>query len=172
MSAAGEGAPGAVVKVENGSNPSMTQRRNRLFKKPNNPVVHTPKETKFEGRGDPLNGYIFDCSYHQSDEYTKTIKEITEYVGRTYKYGNDAKLVIEYLRTQCSRSQQTLQKQQVDQSRRFGRRKLMNMYKENQYIMRIKNLHIQLYGVNAAMKCKQSWRVMTHMRTSHLQGMY
>jgi hypothetical protein len=163
MSAAGEGAPGAVVKVEGGSNPSMTQRRNRLFKKTNNPVVHTPKETKFEGRVESLNGYIFDCSYHQSDEYTKTIKEIAEYVGRTYKYGNDAKLAIEYLRTPvfqipadpaetASRSEQKIWEKEIDE---YVKRK--SVYNEN-----MKSAYSVVWG-----QCSNAMRAKLESRDTH-----
>lgn len=57
------------------------------------------KEPKFEGRLDALSGHIYDCSYRQADMYNKTTKEIAMYVGRTYKFGNDAKLAIEHLGT-------------------------------------------------------------------------
>jgi hypothetical protein len=44
-----------------------------------------PRDTKFTGRCDELKGEVYDCSSHsQVDGYTKTTKEIAEYVGRTY----------------------------------------------------------------------------------------
>ena len=47
-------------------------------------------QPKFEGKCDEIKGHIYDCSNsHQSDLFTKTTKEIKEYVGRTYKYGGD-----------------------------------------------------------------------------------
>ena len=53
---------------------------------------------KFEGRCEQLKGHVFDCSdARQSDMYTKTIKEIAEYVGRTYKYSGDIRLAVENL---------------------------------------------------------------------------
>ena len=57
-----------------------------------------PRHTKFEGRCEELKGYIYDCSdARQSDQFTKTTKEIAEYVGRTYKQGGDIRLVVENL---------------------------------------------------------------------------
>jgi hypothetical protein len=57
-----------------------------------------PKQTKFEGKCDELKGHIFDCTdVRQSDQYSKTVKEIAEFVGRTYKYGADARLAVEHL---------------------------------------------------------------------------
>jgi hypothetical protein len=42
-----------------------------------------------------LKGYVYDCSsYKQADNYNRTTKEIAEFVGRTYKYGSDARLAI------------------------------------------------------------------------------
>ncbi len=44
-----------------------------------------PRDVKFIGRCDDLKGEIYDSSsYSQADGYTKTTKEIAEYVGRTY----------------------------------------------------------------------------------------
>lgn len=63
------------------------------FKKP---VV--VQQVKFEGKCDETKGRIFDCSDAiQSDNFTKSTKEMAEHVGRTYKYGNDTKLAIENL---------------------------------------------------------------------------
>ena len=46
-----------------------------------------PRAPKFEGKCADLKGHIYDCSdVSQSDQYTKTTKEIAEYVGRTYTY--------------------------------------------------------------------------------------
>ena len=57
-----------------------------------------PRAPKFEGKCADLKGHIYDCSdVRQSDQYTKTTKEIAEYVGRTYKYGGDLRLAVETL---------------------------------------------------------------------------
>ena len=58
-----------------------------------------PRAPKFEGKCMDLKGHIYDCSdVRQSDQYTKTTKEIAEFVGRTYKYGGDARLAVESLK--------------------------------------------------------------------------
>ena len=57
-----------------------------------------PQQPKIEGKCDKIKGHIYDCSNsHQSDLFTKTTKEIEEYVGRTYKYGGDVQLLVENL---------------------------------------------------------------------------
>ena len=57
-----------------------------------------PKTAKFEGKCTDLKGHIYDCSdVRQPDQYTKTTKEIAEYVGRTYTYGGDVRLAVETL---------------------------------------------------------------------------
>jgi hypothetical protein len=56
------------------------------------------KATRFEGRCEHLTGHIYDCGDNrQVDMYTKTTREIGDYVGRTYKYGGDARIVVQTL---------------------------------------------------------------------------
>jgi hypothetical protein len=58
-----------------------------------------PRQPKFEGKCDDLKGQIYDCSdSRQADVYVKTTKEMAEHVGRTFKYGMDARLSIESLK--------------------------------------------------------------------------
>jgi hypothetical protein len=55
----------------------------------------------FEGKCDDLSGYIYDCAdpKQAADMYTtNTTTEISEYVGRTYKYGGEMRQVIMKLR--------------------------------------------------------------------------
>ena len=57
-----------------------------------------PCVPKFEGKCADLKGHIYDCSdVRHSDLYTKTTKEIAEYVGRTYKYAGDLRLAVKIL---------------------------------------------------------------------------
>jgi len=56
------------------------------------------RQTKFEGKCADLKGHVYDCSTSkQADQFNKTTKEISEYVGRTYTYGGDTQLAIENL---------------------------------------------------------------------------
>jgi hypothetical protein len=72
-------------------------------KKPSNPGGQDskgfmPRTAKFEGKCADHKGHIYDCSdVRQSDQYTRTTKEIAEYVGRTFTYGGDARLSVETL---------------------------------------------------------------------------
>ena len=51
--------------------------------------VTTIETVKFEGKCDDLSGYIYNCAdpKQATDMYMSTTKEISEYIGRTYKYG-------------------------------------------------------------------------------------
>ena len=61
-----------------------------------------PRQPKFEGKCDKIKGHIYNCSNsHQLDLFTKTTKEIEEYVGRTYKYGGNMQLLVENLMLPC-----------------------------------------------------------------------
>ena len=58
------------------------------------------RQARFNGRCEELIGNIYDCTdIRQADQYTKTTKEIAEYIGRNYKYGMGTRLAIENL--QC-----------------------------------------------------------------------
>jgi hypothetical protein len=64
-------------------------RNNHRFQRSNTPSVllRTPK---FEGKCNDLKGHIYDCTnILQADQYTKTTKEIAEYIGRTFKFSMD-----------------------------------------------------------------------------------
>jgi hypothetical protein len=50
------------------------------------------QETKFDGRCDDIEGFVFECADgKQADRYNTTIREITAYAGRTYDYGGDTR---------------------------------------------------------------------------------
>jgi hypothetical protein len=57
------------------------------------------KATRFKGQCEQLLGHIYGCgdNTRQVDTYTKTTREIWDYVGRTYKYGGDARIVVQTL---------------------------------------------------------------------------
>jgi Zinc knuckle len=53
---------------------------------------------RFEGRCEDLKGHVYDSiDARQADQYTKTTREITEFIGRTYKFGMDTRLSIEHM---------------------------------------------------------------------------
>ena len=50
---------------------------------------------KAEGHCEALKQHIYDCSNgRQVDTYSKTTKEIADYVGREYKYGGDIRRAV------------------------------------------------------------------------------
>lgn len=59
-----------------------------------------PRVPKFEGKCPELAGHIYDYSNARqaADKYTKTTREICEYVGRTYKFGADTKVALQTLK--------------------------------------------------------------------------
>ncbi len=92
-----EVVPPATAASTNGESKKKKQSRRRGFKKPG--IIKIPQAPRFEGICKDLNGRTYDCSdpRQAADMYTKTTKEVAEYVGRTYKYGADIKLAIETL---------------------------------------------------------------------------
>ena len=77
-----------------GSNNNNSQNKSALQRGRFNSVV----KKRFDGKCNDLKGHIYDCSdSHKVDLYSKTTKEISEYVGRDYKKGSDVQWSIENL---------------------------------------------------------------------------
>jgi hypothetical protein len=54
------------------------------------------QQPKFEGMCDGLKGFTFDCTNsRQTTGFNTSIKELAEYVGRTYTYGGDIRCTVE-----------------------------------------------------------------------------
>jgi hypothetical protein len=83
--------PAAEHSADSGKGTESGQRgrggRGRFPGKGNAPAIKTP----FEGRCDDLKNHIYDCANtaKAADMYTKTTREIIEYIGRTIKYSAD-----------------------------------------------------------------------------------
>jgi hypothetical protein len=97
MPSAGEAWPaGQPMPSTNNASKQKYQLNCPAFKKP----VTKTQTTHFGGKCDDLNGSTYDCSDPQQAAniyYTKTTKEIVEYVCRTYKYGANIRLAVETL---------------------------------------------------------------------------
>ena len=84
-----DGSPSGTKKETGGNTKKGGQHGARGF---------APRTPKFEGKCADLKGHIYDASdARQSDQYMKTTREISEYVGRTYKYGGDVRVAVETL---------------------------------------------------------------------------
>ena len=93
---AAAGGGGQANSGNNNNNKNNNGRFNRGKKNNSKKSTTDAKSTKFEGRCADLKGHIFDCSGPtQADRYVVTKREIEEYIGRTYKYGNDTKRTLE-----------------------------------------------------------------------------
>ena len=57
------------------------------------------RTVKFEGWCEELSGHVYDyvnpCK--AVDQFTKTTREVCEYIGHTYTYGEDTKIALETL---------------------------------------------------------------------------
>jgi Zinc knuckle len=81
-----------------GTDGGVTNSQQQFYKKnPNS--GNFMKDPKFEGRIAELLGNIYDCGYKQADTFTKTTKEIAEYIGRTLQSGEEIMTGIEDLVT-------------------------------------------------------------------------
>ena len=91
---AGDGSGGSPAREKKDSSGSGGNKKRQGYQKP----AGVPRQAKFEGKCEALKGHVYDCSdARQADQFTKTTKEIAEYVGRTYDRGGDVRLVVENL---------------------------------------------------------------------------
>jgi hypothetical protein len=90
------GKPEAGLNRE-GSSGRNRNRGNRRGNRIN--AANVPRaEPLFEGRIEALKGHIYDCSdLRQADMYTKTTREISGYVGRDFKGGDDIRRAVDSL---------------------------------------------------------------------------
>ena len=77
--------------------PTEKKSRRCKGKKPRRVPTGTPRATKFVGSPDALKDHNYDLSYNMSDQYTKTTRVISEYVGREYKNRSEIKSLIKLL---------------------------------------------------------------------------
>jgi hypothetical protein len=168
--AVGSGGAGGVVTPNNDVVKPKNRRRGyqgnnpRAFNKPGvKPVMKTPV---FEGKCDELSGYTYDCSdpRQAADMYTRTTKEIGEYVGRTYKYGADIRQAIEGLilptfampsdpPDKCSRTEERIWEKSVDE---FVKQKAY--FGEN-----VKTVYSLILG-----QCTEAMRAKLESKKSHV----
>ena len=91
-------APEEVSGTPGTGNRSYDRKGGAQGKKGNDGKYTIPRQTKFEGRCDGLNGHIFDYKGSgMADQFIKTRKEISIYVGAEYKQGSDLKVGIDTL---------------------------------------------------------------------------
>jgi hypothetical protein len=131
------------------------------------PGSSTTRAPKFKGRCDNLTGHIYNYANPQQavDQFTKATRDICEYVGRTYKYGADAKMVLETLAeptftepmdldATATRTQVRIWEKQVNEHVKSG-----NMLTEN---LR-KTTYSLIYG-----QCSNALRAKLEPRPNHL----
>jgi hypothetical protein len=133
----------------------------RAFKKPN------IQQAKFEGKCVGLKGFIYDCSdSKQADIFTKTMKEVVEYVGQTYSYGSNMRLAIENLE-KTTLTLPMIHQPQLPRPKKQGyvKRKSMNMYERNHISKRTSRLYTPSCGDNVLLSCKRELRLSVNMTT-------
>jgi predicted RNA-binding protein associated with RNAse of E/G family len=123
------------------------------------------KTTKFEGRCDELAGHVYDYAgvRQAADQYTKTTREICEYVGRTYKHGADTKIALETLAMPAFREPE-------DPPANATRTRVRIWEKEvDEYVKRgilltenLKTAYLLIYG-----QCSEAMRAKLESRPNH-----
>lgn len=92
-----DGGSATPSKEKKDSSDALKRHHARNGHQNNKPAVI--RQPRFEGKCKSLKGHIYDCSdARQMDMFSRTTKEIAEYVGRTYKEGGgDLRLIVENL---------------------------------------------------------------------------
>jgi hypothetical protein len=125
-----------------------------------------PQVSKFEGRCEDLSGHIYDYANPRqaADQFTKTTREICEYLGRTYKYGADTKMALETMAeptfaeptdpvATATRTQVRIWEKQVDEHVKRG-----SMLTEN-----LNTAYSLIYG-----QCSDAMRAKLESRPNHI----
>jgi hypothetical protein len=142
-----------------------TQGRRRQGARHSQQRGQTPRASNFKGRCDDLKGHVYDYANNRqaANQFTKTTREICEYVGRTYKYGADTKIALETLSeptfakptdpaANATRTDVLLWEMQVDE---YVKRK--TMLREN-----LKTAYSLIYG-----QCSDALRAKLESRPNH-----
>jgi hypothetical protein len=96
-------APSSSEVVSAISNPTMAWNNKNIDRRSR----HLPRcvmqpficLNQFEGRCEDLKGHVYESiDARQADQYTKTTREIAEFIGRTYKFGMDTRLSIKNMK--------------------------------------------------------------------------
>lgn len=153
---------GVPDKIE--SNGPNNNRRNRGHRKSNNAnTTSTTREVKFDGREPDLSGHIYDCTYKQADMYSKTTREIAEYVGRTYKYGTDVRLAIESLKnTNIEQPEDPPDPATRTQTLIWEKRVVEYVKRETAFEDNMKTLYSLIWG-----QCTDALRAKLQARSNH-----
>ena len=80
------------------SSSNQTQRRRGQGARRGQPQDQS-RTIKFEGRCEELSGHVYNYVNLRkaTDQFTKTTREVCEYIGHTYTYGEDTKIALETL---------------------------------------------------------------------------
>jgi hypothetical protein len=79
-----------------GNNNNSDQRSRLLPRRVMQPFICL---YRFKGRCKDLKGHVYDnIDALQADQYTKTTREIAEFIGRTHKFGTDTRLSIKSMK--------------------------------------------------------------------------
>ena len=77
--------PPTKISNANAANPTKRRNNNNNNTQQDRGSHYTP----FQGKTDSLKGHVFDVGPKGKDQFSRTTKEIGEYVSRTYKNGGE-----------------------------------------------------------------------------------
>ena len=147
-----------------GSGAGSYYKKKGTFRKPNVSNNAAVREPKFEGRVPELMGHIYDCSFKQTDAYTRTTKEIAEYAGRTYKFGNDVRLAVEFLEAPLMDIPDDIDEDTATKSETRIWEKRIDEYvkRDEAYKQNMKTLYAVIWG-----QCTEALRAKLQAKDTH-----
>ena len=160
-----KGAGTTPMRYESGAGSNTGNFKNRNFPRKGN--VSNPnsaiKEPKFEGRINDLKGHIYECSFKQTDTYSRTTKEVAEYAGRTFKYGNDVRIAIELLTPPHFEEPEEPEEPATKAQTRIWEKRLDEHVKRmNTYVDNMKTLYSVIWA-----QCTDDLRAKLEARDNH-----
>ena len=80
---------GGKLTNPNGGNTNSNSQKKKRNNFNNAQRERAPRYTPFQGKTEPLKGHVFDVGPKSRDQFSRTTKEIGEYISRAYKNGGE-----------------------------------------------------------------------------------
>ena len=102
---------------------------------------------KFEGQCEELSGHVYVNPCKATDQFAKTTREVCEYIGHTYTYGEDTKIALETLsRPTLAMPEDPADDATQTEKKIWEERVKQYMWREDTLVRNLKSAYALIYG--------------------------